>query len=199
MNYKEITIQATYGNEKRVFNCKPEEITEDKLKKISEHFKIPFENQKFFLNKTIIEKKDYHEPINKWATSSNPNSLGILILEIEKDLAKNMDAENKPKNSAVNADNPSQVDVHAKIPEKQEIKNKNEAPINDQVNVNAEPEINKDINVSIGIKSGRHLLNTVENEGKNKLYVKTEHIKIQEGDKPESYFRKHKKNFLLVL
>ena len=199
MNYKEITIQATYGNEKRVFNCKPEEITEDKLKKISEQFKIPFENQKFFLNKTIIEKKDYHEPINKWATSSNPNSLGILILEIEKDLAKNMDAENKPKNSAVKVDNPSQVDVHAKIPEKQEIKNQNEAPIKEQVNVNVESEINKDINVSSEKNSGRHLLNKVENEGKNELDVKTENIKIQKGDESESFFRKHKKKFLIGL
>ena len=43
MSIKEITIQTTYGNEKKVFNCKPEEITENILKKISKEFKIPFE------------------------------------------------------------------------------------------------------------------------------------------------------------
>ena len=78
------------------------------------------------------------------ASSSNPNSLGILILEIEKDLTKNIDIEDKPKNSAVNGDNPIQVDANTKIPEKQEIKNQKKALINVHVNVGS--EINKDVN-----------------------------------------------------
>jgi len=194
MSIKEITIQTTYGNEKKVFNCKPEEITENILKKISKEFKIPFEKQKFFQNKTIIEKKEYHEPINKLATSCNPNSLGILILEIENDLAKNMDVEDKPKNSAVNGDNPIQVDANTKIPEKQEIKNQKEALINDHANVGS--EINKDVNASNGKNSGRNLLKKGEGEGKIEIKVKEENKGIQHGDGSDSFLKKHKKNFL---
>ena len=48
MSNKEIIIQATYRNEKKTFNCKPEEIAEDVFKKISEQFTIPSEKQNFF-------------------------------------------------------------------------------------------------------------------------------------------------------
>ena len=57
MSIKDITIQATYGNIKKTFNCKPEEITKNVFKKISEQFKIPFDKHNFFLNKTIQKKR----------------------------------------------------------------------------------------------------------------------------------------------